>query len=71
MRRGRSSTRDAPTGGGVDSRIRGKTEGVGSGEIIRWCSELQVDGMVEWVPASGDLCITVIPAKAGIQNPMI
>ncbi len=55
----------------MDSRIRGKTEGVGSGEIIRWCSELQVDGMVEWVPASGDFCITVIPAKAGIQNPMI
>ena len=24
-----------------------------------------------WVPAFGDLCITAIPAKAGIQNPMI
>ena len=40
----------------VDSRER--RVGMGSGEIIRWRSELQVDGMVEWVPAFGDLCIT-------------
>ena len=44
----------------VDSRER--RVGMESGEIIRWRSELQVDGMVEWVPAFGDLCITVIPA---------